>query len=426
MKSTHTSLISLISLIFLISLNSLAQDTVRVMHYNLLFYGNCNGVTSTQKDIWLETITTHYKPDILTVNEMSDRINFANRINTRALTYGDMEYTSFTNTTGSNIVNMMFYNKQKFGYKGIEKIGNALRDINVYTLYHLNSIQNNDTVFLYCIVGHLKASNDANSAAQRGTATQQIMSWMTNHPDVGGNFMMMGDLNLYGASEAAWMNLVRNTNQIRFYDPVGLTNGWNAGNVKYMTQSTRCSGVGDCGVSGCLDDRFDFILPTDAIMSGTDGIAYVQNSYASFGNDGLIPFNGNLSNNCSSNTVVPSNVCNALVSMSDHLPVVMELAFLRSSGLNDLITSIPGMKMQPINPFDEQLSWSWKKSNAEPTTVNWQLLDAQGKLCFSQSDVLQSTSGNLSFSTTHLTSGLYLLRATDELGRQLQQKIVKQ
>lgn len=423
-KNSLSRLSVLASLIFCLS-SLQAQDTVRVMHYNLLFYGNCNGVTSTQKDGWLETITTHYQPDILTVNEMSDRISFANRINTRALTYGDMEYTSFTNTTGSSIVNMMFYNKQKFGYKGIERIGNALRDINVYTLYHLNSIQNNDTVFLYCIVGHLKASRDANSASQRAVAAQQIVSWVANHPDVDGNFMMMGDLNLYSASEAAWTNLVRNTNPVRFYDPAGLTTGWNAGNVKFMTQSTRCSGVGDCGVPGCLDDRFDFILPTDAIMSGTDGIAYVQNSYETFGNDGLIPFDANLSDYCSNNTAVPSNVCNALVSMSDHLPVVMELAFLRSNGLSDLIASIPGMKIQPINPFDEQLTWSWKKTNAEPISVTWQVLDAQGKLCFSRTENLQSASGKLSFSTSHLSAGLYLLRAIDESGRQIQQKVVK-
>lgn len=425
MKSTLISSFSLISLIFLISLSSSAQDTVRVMHYNLLMYGNCSGVTSNQKDGWLETIMNHYQPDILTVNEMSDRIAFANRIKSRALTYGNMEYTSFTNTTASSIVNMMFYNPQKFGYKGIEKIGNALRDINVYTLYHLNSIQNNDTVFLYCIVAHLKAGNGTGDQNQRVVATQQIMNWVTSHPDVGGNFMVLGDLNIYGANEDAWVNLVRNSNTPRFYDPTGLTNGWNASSVRYMTQSTRCSGVGDCGVSGCLDDRFDFILPTDAIMSGTAGIAYVQDSYAAYGNDGMIPFNGNISASCASNSAVPGNVCNALINMSDHLPVVMELAFLRTNGLGDLFTGIPGLSLQPVNPFEDQLNCAWKKSTPEPIRLQWRLIDAQGKLCFAKAETLKSASGMISIPTAHLSPGLYLLQTKDEKGRQLHQKLVK-
>jgi hypothetical protein len=421
MKSTLLSFISLISLIFLISLNTQAQDTVRVMHYNLLNYGNCSGVTTTQKDGWLETVASYYKPDILTVNEMSDRIVFANRIRTRALTYGDMEYTSFTNTTSSSIVNMLFYNPNKFGYKDVIKIGTALRDINVYTLYHLNSIQNDDTVFLYCIVAHLKASNDSGSQNQRSVAAQQIMNWMTNHPDAGGNFLLLGDLNIYGGNEGAWVNLVNNTNAIRFYDPIGLTNGWNAGNVKYMTQSTRCSGVGDCGVSGCLDDRFDFILPADAIMSGTDGISYVTNSYASLGNNGNIPFNGNLVTNCS----VPNNICSALANMSDHFPVVMELAFLRSNGIDDLRAQIPDMKLQANNPFGDQLKVRWEKTTAGPTQVKWQLLDTKGKQCFLKQETLQTQKGELLLSSAQLPAGLYLLRVVDDKGRQLQQKLIK-
>ncbi len=424
MNSNRIFRLSLLaSLLFLLPTLQ-AQDTVRVMHYNLLYYGNCSGVTTTQKDAWLEPIMNHYQPDILTVNEMSDRIAFANRINVKALTYGEMEYTSFTNTTGSNIVNMLFYNKQKFGYKGVEKIGTSIRDINVYTLYHLNSIQGNDTVFLYCIVAHLKAGNTTGDGNSRAVAAQQVMSWLNAHPDKEGNFILSGDLNLYGATEGAWTALVRNSDPIRFYDPIGLTNGWNAGNVRYMTQSTRCSGVGDCGTSGCLDDRFDFILPTQAVMNGTAGIAYVQNSYASLGNDGMIPYNGDLTNYCANNTSVPPTVCNALISMSDHLPVVMELAFLRSNGLSDLRASIPGLKIQAINPFDDQLELFWK-STAEPTRLRWQLLDAQGKLCFSHTEMLQADSGELTFPCSHLSAGLYLLRVTDASGRQLQQKIVK-
>ena len=55
-----------------------AQDTLKVMHYNLLMYGNNSGWCNEnnndvdEKNLNLQTIIDYVKPDIFTVNELSE------------------------------------------------------------------------------------------------------------------------------------------------------------------------------------------------------------------------------------------------------------------------------------------------------------------------------------------------------------------
>ena len=44
--------------------------------------------------------------------------------------------------------------------------------------------------------------------------------------------------------------------------------------------------MGKSGASGGLDDRFDFILYSDDVLNGTNGVNYIPNSCKSIGNDG--------------------------------------------------------------------------------------------------------------------------------------------
>jgi len=58
------------------SLTTWSQDTIRIMHYNLLMYGdNFGGCTSSNNNVndkngYLKTIVDYVKPDIVTVNEI--------------------------------------------------------------------------------------------------------------------------------------------------------------------------------------------------------------------------------------------------------------------------------------------------------------------------------------------------------------------
>lgn len=61
----------------LIVFNVSAQDSVKVMQYNLLNFGNftdyctINNNNPTRKTDWLKTIIDYYLPDVSTVNEIS-------------------------------------------------------------------------------------------------------------------------------------------------------------------------------------------------------------------------------------------------------------------------------------------------------------------------------------------------------------------
>lgn len=394
-----------------------AQDTLKVMQYNLLYYGDCSGVNVADKDRWLNNITSTYQPDIFTVNEMLDFIAYANRIKQFALTYGNMEYTEFTNTTGSNLVNMLFYNKDKLGYVGVKKIGNSLRDINVYTLYHKESAASGDTVFVDCIVAHLKAGSSSADQTQREVAARSVVNWIQAQGPDYHNYLMMGDFNIYTANEAAWFELVRNPTAQFLKDPTGKQNGWGANTPELLTQSPSTS-RSDCGTSGGLDDRFDFILTSESILQGTQRIRYVPGSYQALGNDGRTSFNSSL--NCVNNTSVPDAVCADLIRMSDHLPVVMEITVDNSTGLDRPIVGIPGVKLEMATMQGSELEIAILREKQEPLRID--LVNIQGQPIPLAQDFRD---GNGVFPISHLAEGLYLLRISNQAGNMIFKKLVK-
>ena len=92
------------------------------------------------------------------------------------------------------------------------------------------------------------------------------------------------------------------------------------------TQTTRAPGSTqlDCGATGGVDSRFDFLLASNPIINGTDHIEYVADSYNELGNDGNL-YNKAI-NDPANASGVPDSVLNALFYMSDHLPVILDLA----------------------------------------------------------------------------------------------------
>ena len=70
-----------------------------------------------------------------------------------------------------------------------------------------------------------------------------------------------------------------------------------------------------------MDDRFDFILLSQAFFDSTDFL-YVDKTYKAFGNDGL-HFNYDI--NYADNNAVGLRVATALYYASDHLPVCLDV-----------------------------------------------------------------------------------------------------
>lgn len=403
----------LFAILFTISLS--AQLRIRVMHHNLLSFGpQCDNVTITNKYNWLGTVLDHYRPHLFTVNELGPNIAYSNGIKALSFDYTDnIEYADLTNNANSNFVNQLFYDKDVFVYTGVEVLGNFLRDINVYHLYVKPTAENPalDTVFLDCIVAHLKAGDSPSDANTRANMAQSIMNYI-QAKGIGKNILVMGDFNLYSHTEAAFQTMVFNANNtLNLKDPANKQNGWNGSTHAIVhTQSSRASSP-DCGSGGGMDDRFDFILTSVGVMDDTAGIGYVANSYAAFGNGGN-SYNQELT--CSNNGPIPASVCGAMKLLSDHLPVVMELEV-------DGVTRLEGNHLTDVEvnilprPMEEKIILNLKMNTSHPGNLLVDIFNPGGQVV-SQAQI-SPRSQEAVLPAAHLSSGIYMIRIMDSSGK---------
>ncbi len=315
---------------FVLSLSVLgtAQDTLKLMQYNLLYYGknvyDCNSTNNNidNKNTNLQTILAYVKPDLLSVNEMDASLADVNYLMDNVLNINGVTHWQHATLSGSYSVNMLYYNSDKFSLSSQVNINADPRQTDVFHLVYLPT-----STEITVISAHLKASNDATSAGKRADATQAVMNYINGQSP--GNYIFMGDLNLYSSSEQAFQNLINPDNtSIAFYDPANRIGDW-SNNYSFSdvhSQATHTSG--DCFVTGGLDDRFDFILMSEDIKEGNNEIRFLSNSYETIGQDGN-HFNDALIDG--TNNSAPTNVINALYNMSDHLPVSMQMIFGTSS-----------------------------------------------------------------------------------------------
>ena len=315
-----------------------AQDTLTVMQYNLLQYGNYNSGyadcyesnNNTQhKDECIRTILDYVKPDLITVCEFGKPQQLQDdflrhNLNTDGVTYWKSD--NIINYNNSSIINHIFYDSRKMELKKHVALRTSPRDTDVYELYMKTSgLIAGDTIKLVCIVTHPKAG--MYYEAERRATMQVAMDYVNQHYQ-DDNVLIMGDFNMYRASESGYRLLTQNYSNpnVLFVDPLANVGGvgeWNSNGqyAQYHTQSTR-RWSDECFSSGGLDDRFDFILMSDEIYMGFNKVKYVDKSYHAVGNDGQ---HFDQSINQGNNTAVPGAVADALFDASDHLPVTMKM-----------------------------------------------------------------------------------------------------
>jgi hypothetical protein len=293
-----------------------AQDTVRLMTYNILNYPY---VAATRADTLL-VIIDDVLPDIFIVNELQNNTG-ANTILNIALNNNGRSYYSkaiFYNGTDSD--NMCFYDNTKFGLASQKQIGTSIRDISEYVLYWKGNLPATDTIFFNVYSVHLKASSGATNEAQRFAETQILKARLDfrGGPE---NTFVGGDFNIYGDFEAAFTEIISG-GVTDLNDPINSAGDWHI-NPSYANIHTQATGSINGGSGGGLDDRFDFFFVTDDIMNGDNHVKYIDNSYIAYGQDGN-RYNSSL-NVWPANTVVSPAIASALYNMSDHLPVIMEV-----------------------------------------------------------------------------------------------------
>lgn len=414
--------IAAIFVLILFTKSASAGDTLRVMHYNLMYYDNytsvdvCNASTNNVdlKDGYLTTIINHVRPDIFTANEINSSIPSVQRILTNTLNVNGITYYKRGSFSGSDISNMLYYNSNKLVLKSQTYIQTEPRITDVYRLYYKPELTSTplDTIYITCFVIHPKASNDASSRDRRTAAANQIMNYITTS-GLQGNVMLMGDLNIYYSTEGSFQAYTTATpTGFRFYDPVNEVGYWN-NNFSYAnvhTQSTHTSGA--CFAGGGMDDRFDFILASSALLQENNSLRYVVNSYKALGQDGN-RFNGSLIS--PSNVSLPANVISALYNMSDHLPVTLKLIIDTQTSVN-YNNTISYLNINISNPVSDNLVIS---SSENINSI--QIFDMLGNTVENRKE----NSSSVTIPVSHLRKGFYIVKVSNGESSVVK-KIIKQ
>lgn len=418
----------ILAIFLIISVNVFSQDTLKVMHYNLLNYGHVTSYCTTannsmlDKAQYLKTIVDYVKPDVFTVNELAANTFVVKQLLDSVLNKDTEIYDRavYSNTSGDNILNMLYYKKTKLIYHSQINLQTPVRDFNIYKLYYNSPTLAtlNDTAFIRFIVVHLKAGSSSADQSLRTQMSDVLMNYLNSEGN-NDNCLLLGDFNIRSSSETSFTNFVyHSNNNIRFYDPINTLGSWN-NNSTYKnvhTQSTHYTSNG-CASSGGMDDRFDFILASNNIMSGAGGYQYISGTYKALGNDGN---HFNQSINSGSNSSVPFNVLNALYNMSDHLPILLNLKTIQSGASIMELDAFAEISFE--NPISDKLVLNLKIK--EPSDINIEIYSVLGQKIFDQKFTSnESQTIEISFST--FENGIYFVRFSNQFGQSLTKKVLK-
>lgn len=394
-------------------------ETATIVTYNLTFYREtssfCNGNNNDAnvKDAALAKIMGFVNPDIIVCQEVGSNFTNANKIIENALNINGVtkwKQGDYSNN-GSNLVNQIFYNSEKFEIYSQTNVSkdlngnNIVRIIDFYTLFYKDSnlVAGSDTVFLTFIGAHLKAGNSSSDENERTQTTAAVMDFIENN-DLKGNLFFMGDLNVYDGSEGCFQNLINHSNSdYNFYDPVNAIGSWssNSSFSAYHSQSTRVTSNG-CLSGGGMDDRFDHILITDAVKNNNFGVEYIKNSYKVIGQDGN-RFNQSII--FPQNFSVPKGVDTALYNMSDHLPVKVDLKLKKVPvGISEV--SNTNALLSISNPVGETLT-IFGLSKLPFQNFEYSITDINGNLVLKGN--FNSSQNQYKIKTTEISSGSYIL-----------------
>jgi endonuclease/exonuclease/phosphatase family metal-dependent hydrolase len=192
--------------------------------------------------------------------------------------------------------------------------------------YQMRPVGYDSVADFYVYNSHYKSSDTTTDRERRNIEATAVRA-NADALGQGAHLIYAGDFNLYRSTEAAFQTLI-SAGAGQAFDPINRVGTWtnNASYADVHTQSPCLSGC--VGISGGMDDRFDFQLSTAEFQDG-EGLSYMSGSYHTFGNNGST-FNKDV--NDPTNTIVfngvtshtKTQILDALWSVTDHLPVVAD------------------------------------------------------------------------------------------------------
>jgi endonuclease/exonuclease/phosphatase family metal-dependent hydrolase len=330
------------------------NDTLSVMTYNVLHYGDgCQG-SNGYLHSKLKTIVKYANPDILGLVKMQaikinatdwngiSPVGFADSVIAYALNVaypGKYAYCTLTNLSNDvdGDMDVLFYNQNKLGFVSVVNLCKNQEDFDLYKLHYKdpNLTTTNDTTFLYVILNHtISGTTTAGRDQQDSTVVKGLQNSFYHLPNV----ISMGDFNTHTSAEPGYeLYTTTSDTSFIFYDPpfkpdhnLNYPLNWNSNSScsKYLNTTTRQSSSvpNSCGTNGGAKDWFIHIFLSKWLVSNFDYINYIPNSYTTIGNDGKrfsISVNDSTTNG--KNLSAPPNVLNALFDLSDKYPIMVKL-----------------------------------------------------------------------------------------------------
>jgi hypothetical protein len=322
-------------------------DTLKVIAYNVLSYGDgCQGSTTTLNG-YFKTIIQYAQPDLMSCEKMtafpvtsSLPTNLADNITDSVLNTvfpGRYAYATPTDVSGGSNMSVLFYNKQKLTYVKTENLVAYITDFDLYKLYYNdpNIAITHDTTFLYVVVNHTQSGSPSTTRdMQVENEMKSLRAKFAYFP----NLINMGDFNTANSYEAGYQSIITSTDTSTvMYDPTFYPDKtekypaeWEDSAPNYaanLTTTTRALATipNSCGTGGGAKSWYDHLFISPWLVRGTNYLQYVPNSYQTIGNDGhRLDVNIN-STTPQVNTSAPAAVINALYQFSDKYPVSVKL-----------------------------------------------------------------------------------------------------
>ena len=322
-------------------------DTLKVMAYNVLSYGDlCQGSTSTLNG-YFKTIIQYAQPDLLSCEKMNAfsvtstyPVNLADNITDSVLNAdfpGRYAYATPTDISGGSDMSVLFYNKQKLTFVKTETLYQYITDFDLYKLYYNdpNLAITHDTTYLYVVVNHTQSGSPSTTRdMQVSTYMADLRAKFAYFP----NLINMGDFNTANSYEAGYQSVITSTDTSKqmsdppFYpdQTVKYPAEWEDNSSAYASQLTTTTRAlatvpNSCGTSGGTKSWYDHIFISPWLVKGSNYMSYIPNSYTTIGNDGKrigVDIN---STTPQVNTSAPTAVINALWQFSNKYPVSIKL-----------------------------------------------------------------------------------------------------
>ncbi len=350
-----------------------AQSDHVFMTYNLLNYQDEND----REDDFI-TVIEYVEPDIIIAEEVTGQTGYDHFLSDvlEVIEFGGWSGADFTNQSASQDI-ALYYRHDIFTFISTSLVSTAqssgLRDVVEWVIEH------NDSGVQFNVYGvHFKASSGESNAQTRLTEATILRDYLNDLPS-GSHFIVAGDFNIYSnssSSEPAFNMLTGagSDDDGRLFDPVDRIGYWhnNSSYADVHTQSPRS------GSYGGMDDRFDWIFVSEAVLDETYELNIMEETYWAVGNDGN---HFNQAINDGNNTSVNDAVADALHDASDHLPVMATFSFPGGdpSPYNVVVTEV---MVNPSAVSDSYGEWFeiYNNDTMSINLSNWQIADRDNDL----------------------------------------------